>query len=377
MLETMRRHKVSHVVVLKVNSKENTYTRAIMYKWQMDRLELENTKYREIQAHFAEVKYRTLKGLDPRINPDKPPRNFKAAMAALDSQAWAAAYNSEYVGFKEREVFKVVKPEPGVKILDMLTRLEYKEDNGEFIKCKARLCARGDQQVDGVNYKETDLYAPTLKAAEGRLLMAIAAANGHKIYKTDTKQAYLYGEMGDDVVYLHPPDWWPEPIPEGHVLLLVKSIYGTKQAARKWHIHISDWMIRNGYLAVNSEKTIFKKTKGSNYIIHGLFVDDMMHISSCDELREEFMSKYSKEFGITGGGLMKTFLGMEVGQNDENIKLHLDHYIQTVLAEYRDYIKKALRPKKVPISPGVVLHPEQAPAVPDRHKQKYYQSFVA
>jgi hypothetical protein len=73
----------------------------------------------------------------------------------------------------------------------------------------ATSAARGDQQVDGVNYKETDLHAPTLKAAEGRLLtrMAIAAANGHKIYKTDTKQAYLYGEMGEDVVYLNPPDY--------------------------------------------------------------------------------------------------------------------------------------------------------------------------
>ena len=151
-------------------------------------------------------------------------------MAAIDNQAWAAAYNSEYIGFKERGVFKVVKPEPEVKILDTLTRLEYKEDNGEFIKCKARLCARGDQQVDGVNYKETDLYAPTLKASEGRLLMAISASNGHKIYKTDTKQAYLYGDMGDDVVYLRPPDWWPEPIPEGHVLLLVMSKAFTAQS---------------------------------------------------------------------------------------------------------------------------------------------------
>jgi hypothetical protein len=41
---------------------------------------------------WSQVKHRTLKGLDPRINPDKPPRNFKAAMAALDNQAWAAAY---------------------------------------------------------------------------------------------------------------------------------------------------------------------------------------------------------------------------------------------------------------------------------------------
>ncbi len=65
--------------------------------------------------------------------------------------------------------------------------------------------------------------------------------------------------MEEDIVYIYPPDWLPEPIPEGHVLLLVKSIYGTKQAARKWHNHISEWMINNGYLAVNNEKTIFKK----------------------------------------------------------------------------------------------------------------------
>ena len=44
---------------------------------------------------------------------------------------------------------------------------EYNENNGEFIKCKASLCARGDKQVDGINYKETDLYALTLKTAEG------------------------------------------------------------------------------------------------------------------------------------------------------------------------------------------------------------------
>ncbi len=81
-----------------------------MHKWTMDLLDLEHTPNREIQAHFAEVKHHTLKGLDPRINPDKPPRNFKAAMAAFHNQAWAAAYNAEYIGFKERGVFKVVKP---------------------------------------------------------------------------------------------------------------------------------------------------------------------------------------------------------------------------------------------------------------------------
>ena len=197
------------VVVLIVESQKNTYTRAIWSKYLADSNELLRIRDKEnnpIHAHFAGVTHRTLRGLDPRINPDKPPRNFRDAMKALDKQAWAVAYNSEFVGFQQRKVFKVVKPEPGVKIHDTLTRLEYKEDNGEFLKNKVRLCARGDQQIPGVSFQESDLYAPVLKAAEARLLLALAAANGAKV-KTDTKQAYLYGDMGDDVVYIRPPDW--------------------------------------------------------------------------------------------------------------------------------------------------------------------------
>ncbi len=169
------------VVILKVESQTNTYTRAIWGKYLADSNELLRIRDKEnnpIHAHFAGVTHQTLRGQDPRINPDKQPRNFRDAMKALDKQAWAAAYNLEFVGFQQRKVFKVVSPEPGVKIHDTLTRLEYKEDNGEFLKCKVRVCAKGDQQISGVSFQESDLYAPVLKSAEARLLLARAAANG-------------------------------------------------------------------------------------------------------------------------------------------------------------------------------------------------------
>ena len=58
-------------------------------------------------------------------------------------------------------------------------------------------------------------------------------------------------------------------------------------------------MEQNGYSAVDSEKTIFMKCKGDEYIIHGLSVDDMMHIYSCSARKDEFLALYKKDFDIT------------------------------------------------------------------------------
>jgi hypothetical protein len=76
-------------------------------------------------------------------------------------------------------------------------------------------------------------------------------------------------------------------------------------------------MENNGYEAMNSEKTIFMKREGAEYIIHGLFVDDMMHICSCDAMKDEFLALYKKEFEIACGSKMETFLGMVVEQDDK------------------------------------------------------------
>jgi hypothetical protein len=80
-------------------------------------------------SQFLRSKARTLKGLDPRINPDKLHRNVREAMKARDKQAWAQAYNLENLGFVERGVLKVVKPEPGVRIHDTISTLEYKRES--------------------------------------------------------------------------------------------------------------------------------------------------------------------------------------------------------------------------------------------------------
>ena len=192
---------------MRVNTENNSYTRVTQKQWLMDKLDLTKAIFEEQQANFAGVTDHILKGLPPSINPDRPPKNYKDAMSREDRQEWGEAFTKEYRGFVERGAFKAVRPRPGVKVHDTLTRFEYKDDNGTFLKRKVRLCARGDQQIEGESFNASDLYAPTLKAPEARLLAAIAAEHGCPLLKTDTRQAFLYGEMGDDEeVYIRPPD---------------------------------------------------------------------------------------------------------------------------------------------------------------------------
>ncbi len=137
-------------------------------------------------------------------------------------------------------------------------------------------------------------------------------------------------------------------------------------------------MINYVYLTVNSKKTIFKKTRILDLSFMNCLLT-MMHISSesCDELKNEFMEACSKDFMITGGGLMKTFLGMDVEQRGRRIKMYLAYDIQQVLAydiqqvlkEYKVYIEKLL---SQPLLPNVVLKSEDVLEVLVPCKQKHY-----
>jgi hypothetical protein len=89
------------------------------------------------------------------------------------------------------------------------------------------------------------------------------------------------------------------------------------------------------------------------------------------------MKKYTKDFQITGDGVMETFLGMQVEESKGEIRLHLDNYIRETLDEYKELSTKSHSSKQVPIQPGPILERTDCPIVPDTRKQKFYQSFIA
>jgi hypothetical protein len=98
--------------------------------------------------------------------------------------------------------------------------------DGMVKKSKARFCASGDQQLEGVDFFET--YAPVVQWTTVRLMLILEILLQLKSKQGDVTAAFLHGELGpDEKVYVEMPLGFRK---KGKVLKLKKTLYGLRQS---------------------------------------------------------------------------------------------------------------------------------------------------
>jgi len=104
---------------------------------------------------------------------------------------------------KKHSVWIVESLPAGRKALPTWGVLRYKFDSsGAITRYKARLVARGDRQVAGIDYDET--YAPVVKWATIRTVLAFASAQEMNSHQLDIVTAFLGAPLDADI-YLQLP----------------------------------------------------------------------------------------------------------------------------------------------------------------------------
>ena len=93
---------------------------------------------------------------------------------------------------------------------------------------RARLVAKGFQQIHGYNYHET--YAPVTCLDTIRLTIAEAAANNYHIHQLDVTTAFLNSDLKEEVFMKIPDGMYKKP---NQFLKLKKALYGLKQSPKK------------------------------------------------------------------------------------------------------------------------------------------------
>src|ERR1044072_8652927 len=74
--------------------------------------------------------------------------------------------------------------------------------DGSLNRFKARLVALGNKQEYGIDYDET--FVPVAKMASVRTVLSIATSNGWALHKLDVKNAFLHGDLAEDIYMILP-----------------------------------------------------------------------------------------------------------------------------------------------------------------------------
>jgi transposase InsO family protein len=287
------------------------------------------------------------------------PKSLTQARSRSDWAQWQDAMDREIATLEKAGTWITVSRPANKNIVGSKWVFRIKRNaDGSIEKYKARLVAQGFTQKFGVDYFDT--FSPVAKLSSFRIILAIAARNDWDADTFDFNGAYLNGELDDDEeIYMKPP---PGYISEGEqVKRLLKSLYGLKQAGRKWYDTLFRALTDLGFQVNDADPGVFSSHFDNHTTILAIHVDDCLISGSSPELIADYKQKLNSRYPLTDLGPVHWLLGIKITRDRDarTISLSQTSYIDNILARFS---LSDAKPFATPITPGTVLSKDDSPS---------------
>lgn len=289
------------------------------------------------------------------------PRSIHEARKRPDGDRWMDAASDEIAGHLRNGTWEVVKLPPGKKVIgSSFTFLVKRKADGAIDRYKARLVANGNMQVPDIDFKE--VFSPTYRQAAIRLIMAIAAVEDLELRSVDISQAFLNGDLKEEI-YMKQPQGFEVGGPE-YVCRLLKAIYGLCQASRCWNQKIHTVLISMGFKRLDSDRSIYLYFRDGVRIIFPIYVDDITLASKSTQKINEVVTELSKHFKLHDLGETDSLLGVHITRDRPNRTIHLSQrqYIVDLLERHG---MADCSPVTTPMVPNSSLTKAMCPVTPE------------
>ena len=118
-------------------------------------------------------------------------------------------------------------------------------------KLKARFCVRGDTQIEGIDYFDTD--APVVSWITVRLLLILSIVLNLHTMQVDYTAAFLHDDLEEEI-FVEMPHNFRKP---GRVYRLRKSLYGLKQSPKNFFKTLNDTLTNLDFKPSRRDRCLF------------------------------------------------------------------------------------------------------------------------
>lgn len=303
------------------------------------------------------------------------PANFNEAWnhpSSFQRKLWREAIIKELAKMESYKVWKKVKKSnipQNRRLIKSKWVLEIKR-NGVF---RARLVACGYSQVAGVDFEE--IYNPVANDVTFRMLIILKMIWGLDVKLFDVGTAFLNSTLSHEV-YMQVP----EGVEAGkdECLLLLKSIYGTVQAAREWGQLFASIMKDLGFTQSAADPCLFVRRDESGIALVIIYIDDGFCVGDKAALEKFFEELKAKNLELKVADDMEDYLSCQVLFSEDKKKAWLGqpHMVKKILKTFGEAVKDVRLPK-TPGPPGVTVdRPKEGEEILGPEQQKFYRSGV-
>ncbi|CAL2227907.1 unnamed protein product [Prunus armeniaca] len=250
---------------------------------------------------------------------------------AFNDPKWAEAMNIEMEALQKNNTWDIVNLLKGTKPVGYRWMFSVKYNaNGIMERYKARLVAKGFTRTYGVDYH--DIFAHVAQMDTVRVLLSLAVNLDWTLRQFDIKNAFLHGELEEEVYMSLPPEYRVTG-ETGNVCKLKKALYELKQSPRAWFGRFTTAMKKFGYRQANTDHTLFIKHRVGTVTLLIIYVDDMIMTGDDTIEIKELHKRLASEFEMKDLGNLKYFLGVEVTRSKHGLFLSQRKYVMDLLAD--------------------------------------------
>jgi len=238
------------------------------------------------------------------------PRSHSEAMKrSSEKEYWIAAERKEMDSLERLNFAEIVDIPEGAHLLPCIWVYKYKTNElGERVLYKARIVARGDQAIAGVEYHET--YSPVAKLESIRLALALIISFKLIPLQLVIGTAYIWADLEEPVFLRSIPG---QQLPAGKCYRVLKSIYGMPQAGRNWNNLFSGFLVEFEFIPIREDLCLFiLHVNGVIVAIIVIYVDDVLAGFDSLERRDWFVTIISGRFDVKVIGLPTNLLGLKL-----------------------------------------------------------------